>query len=102
MIRRAVITFDEAGDRVMGSFVDHLPLVVKFAPSNSSEPVEVGSNAVITGGTVYARDLPESPDVLATDRARIRGHDYEIEGEIGSWQRATGWGIQFGVKRVRG
>lgn len=102
MIRRAEITKDEAGDRVVGSFADHLPMAVKFAPSNSTEPVEVGSNAVITGGTVYARDLSAPPDVVATDRARIRGIDYEIEGEIGSWQRATGWGIQFGVKRVKG
>ena len=93
---------DEYGDPIPGDYVEHLTLPAKFAPNNSTEPVEVGRNAVITGGTVYIRGLPAPPDIVAQDRARILGADYEIEGEIGSWQRRATWGIQFAVKQVKG
>lgn len=102
VILRYVEGEDEYGDPIPGDYTDHLKFNAKFAPNNSTEPVEVGRNTVITGGTVYIRDLPAPPDVSAGDRARILGVDYEIEGDIGPWQRKATWGIQFGVKKVKG
>lgn len=102
VILRYVEGVDEYGDPIPGDFAEHLRFDAKFAPNNSSEPVEVGRNAVITGGTVYVRDLSAPPDVVAQDRARILGVDYELEGDIGPWQRRDTWGIQFAVKKVKG
>lgn len=102
MIQRAAITHDETGDRIIGAFADHLSLTANFAPGNSSEPVTVGANSVITGGVVYARDLSTIPDIQETDRAVIRGKPFSIEGEVGVWKRHAGWAIQFAVKRVVG
>lgn len=96
-ITRATVTTDPYGDPVPGAFKDHLALVGKFAPNNPEEAAEVGRNAVIHGGTVYARTSTQ-PDVQATDRAVIRGVEYEIDGEVGFWRRSTGWGVQFAVK----
>lgn len=67
-----------------------------IAPSSTSEDNN-GRTAVVTGLTVYA--TPEAATgaygwtaygdplviVLATDRLRIRGHVYEVVGEIGEW-----------------
>lgn len=146
-IRRAEQVEDAYGDPALGAYTDHLTLDGQFAPSNPTEPVEVGRNAVITGGTVYIRDVPivsyaedpvpvdggdpdpgddvldggspnpgepvvdgsgapviveEYPDVQSTDRAVIRGVEYEIDGEIGLWRRDASWGIQFAVTRAEG
>lgn len=98
-VTRAATVDDPYGDPVPGVFVDHLALVGKFAPSNPSEPIEVGRNTVITGGTVYVR-VSTVPDVVASDHAVIRGVEYEIDGEIGVWRRASGFGVQFAVRRV--
>lgn len=99
-IRRAAESTDPYGDPIPGTFTDHVVLVGKFAPNNPTEPVEVGRNAVITGGTVYVRTAAV-PDVVSTDRAVIRGVELEIDGEIGVWRRNSGFGIQFAVKKVK-
>lgn len=100
-ITRAGSATDEYGDPIPGEYANHLALAGRFAPNNPAEPVEVGRNAVITGGTVYVRDLASPPDVLPTDRAVIRGVTYEIDGEIGVWRRNTGFAVQFAVKKSR-
>lgn len=101
-ILRASPGEDEYGDPVGGSYSDHLTLQGQFAPSNPEEPVEIGRNAVITGGTVYVRDLEAAPDIRASDRAAIRGVEYEIDGEIGLWRRNSSWAVQFAVHHAEG
>lgn len=101
VVRRASAQTDEYGDPIPGAFADHLTLQGKFAPNNPAEPVEVGRNAVITGGTVYVRDLPTKPDVADTDRVNIRGVEFEIDGEVGAWLRADTWAVQFAVKAIK-
>lgn len=101
VILRASEATDVYGDPIPGEFADHLAVAGKFAPTNPSEPIEVGRNAVITGGTVYVRDLASRPDVLPTDRAKIRDVEYEIDGEVGAWLRADTWAVQFAVKAVK-
>lgn len=101
VVRRASAATDEYGDPVPDVWADHLELSGKFAPNNPSEPVEVGRNAVITGGTVYVRDLASKPDIVSTDRARVSGSEYEIDGEVGVWLRADTWAVQFAVKAIK-
>lgn len=97
-ITRATSATDPYGDPIPDVYANSVLLSGKFAPNNPSEPVEVGRNTVITGGTVYVR-TPTIPDVKATDHAVIRGVEYEIDGEVGVWRRSSGFGIQFAVKR---
>lgn len=101
-VHRASMVLDTYGDEVPGPFVKVLELVGRFAPNNPAEPVEVGRNAVITGGTVYVRGLSAVPDVRATDRALVRGALFDIDGEVGVWRRSSDWGVQFAVKAVAG
>lgn len=101
VVRRAVVVTNPDGDPVGESWVDHLTLSGKFAPSNPSEPLEVGRNTVITGGTVYVRDLPVRPDITAADRAVVRGVEYAIDGEVGAWLRSSSWAVQFAVKAAK-
>ena len=101
-IWRAGSATDDYGDTIPGVYAKHLTLSGKFAPNNPAEPVEVGRNAVITGGTVYVRDLSSVPDVRATDRAKIRGIFYEIDGKVGAWRRSSSFAVQFAVKAVDG
>lgn len=99
-IRRAAAATDPYGDPIPGGYADHVALVGKFSPNNPAEAAEVGRNAVITGGTVYVRDLASPPDVVASDRAVIRGVTYEIDGDVGVWRRSAGFAVQFAVKRA--
>lgn len=99
-IHRATETTDAYGDPVPGPYTKVLTLTGKFAPNNPDEAAEVGRNAVIHGGTVYAR-TPTQPDIRATDRAVIRGVTYEVDGEVGFWRRSTEWGVQFAVKAAK-
>lgn len=73
------------------------------APRSSSEPDEIGRDAVITGITVY---LPPNTVVTPTDRLRARGTVYEVVGEPGDWRNPfTGgqpWGIEVACQRVEG
>lgn len=100
VIRRAVMVTNPDGDPVGESWTDHLTLSGKFAPSNPSEPLEVGRNTVIKGGTVLVRDLASRPDITAHDRAVIRGVELLIDGEVGAWLRSDSWAVQFAVKAV--
>lgn len=93
---------DAYGDPVPGALAKVKDYACRFAPNNPAEPVEVGRNAVISGGTVYIRDLDAEPDIRATDHAKIRGVTYLIDGEVGLWRRSEGFAVQFAVKKVTG
>lgn len=97
-ILRASTVTNADGDPVSDAWDDHLDLEGKFAPSNPSEPLQVGRNTVISGGTVYIRDLATRPDIAATDRVVIRESEFAIDGEVGAWFRAESWAVQFAVK----
>jgi len=101
-IWRAGSVNDAYGDPVPGTWAKSTEYQCKFAPNNPAEPVEVGRNAVITGGTIYIRDLASAPDIRATDRAKIRGLMFELDGDVGVWRRSKEFAAQFAVKRVTG
>ena len=97
---RAGSATDPYGDPVPGVWSKQASYDAVLGPSNPSEPVEVGRNAVITGGTVYIRDLLSVPDIRATDRAKVRDVMFEIDGEVGVWRRSDSYAVQFAIKRV--
>lgn len=57
-----------------------------FAPGGSTEPVEPGRTPVVTVPTLYWRN--EWPDVVSTDRLRVRGTVFEVQGEPADWRPA--------------
>jgi hypothetical protein len=68
-------------------------------PRGSSELVQ-GQDMVIVGLTVL---LPTGTAVVATDRARVRGDLYEVDGQPGEWRSCfTGLssGVQVALTRV--
>ena len=92
---------DPYGDPIPGEYLPHLTVEARVAPNNPSEPVEVGRNAVITGGTIYIRDK-EVLDITSEDRVEVHGKVYEIDGEVGIWPRSREYGHQFAYKKLRG
>lgn len=72
------------------------------APRYSSEPTEKGRNGVIIGLTILA---PAGSDILFTDRIKIAGVVYEIEGDPADWSNpftGTEFGMEIAVKRAVG
>lgn len=72
------------------------------APRLDSEDRTNGRQGVIVGLTVYA---PAGADILATDRVRVRGDDYEVDGEPGDWRSPYGTangGLEIALRRVEG
>ena len=54
-----------------------------FDPGGSVEPVELGRAAVVTTPKCYWRDV--APDVVSTDRLRVRGVVYQVTGNPAAW-----------------
>lgn|GEM_PF-2534553 len=99
-IYRAAEAVDEYGDPRPVGPVDTWPEVLEIegrhAPANPAEPLAVGRNTVIAGGTVYSRDLA-ARNVLPTDAVGIGGVRYMVDGQVGVWSEV---GVQFAVKAV--
>lgn len=56
--------------------------VVPPEPRPSDEPVADARNAVISGWTLY---LPPGDPITRTDRVRVRGEDYPVQGQPADW-----------------
>jgi len=71
-----------------------------FAPSGSTEPVELGRDSVVTKPAVYA---PFGVDVLAGDRIVVRSRVWEVDGDPAQW-RMPGWdaGVEIKLQAVAG
>lgn len=72
------------------------------APRYSSEPNTLARNGVIIGFTIFA---PSGSDIIYTDRIKIDGLVYDIEGEPANWSSpftGTEFGMEFAVKRAIG
>ncbi|WP_168708054.1 hypothetical protein [Actinomyces procaprae] len=82
-VRAGPGTTDRYGERVPGPDVEtELPPAL-FAPGGTSEPVTVGAAPVISSPTLYWRGA--WPDVLASDRLRVHGTVYRVEGAPARW-----------------
>jgi hypothetical protein len=70
-------------------------------PRGSSELVQ-GRDTVIVGLAIL---LPAGTAVAASDRLRVRGDLYEVDGQPGSWQSpfsGLSAGVQVALTRVTG
>lgn len=74
---------DRYGNPIPGTDVETSLTGAAFAPGGTLEPVEVGRTPIITTPKVYFRD--DDPDLVPTDRLRIRGVIYTVEGHPAVW-----------------
>lgn len=74
---------DRYGNPIPGADVEVALPRAAFDPGGSLEPVEVGRAPVVTTPKAYWRDV--APDVQATDRLRVRGIVYRVEGRPALW-----------------
>lgn len=90
---------DSQGNPIFEDLPDIPVAGCAFAPRSSEEN---GSNAgarIITGGTVYA---PPGTVLFPTDLLRIRGQEWQIDGEVGDWVSPFSGderGVEVAVKR---
>lgn len=74
---------DRYGNPLPGVDVETALTGAAFDPGGSLEPVEVGRMPVITTPKVYFRDY--APDIVSTDRLRVRGLVYAVVGRPARW-----------------
>ena len=73
---------DRYNNPVPGADVRTDVLHCAVAPATSTEPLEVGRAAVITGQAVY---MPPGVDVRPSDRVEIRGVAWQVDGDPAVW-----------------
>lgn len=86
---RAVPTIDRYGDQVPGDWTtaDQLPIAGCRVQPAAGPEVVVDRDEITRRWFLWA---PANADVLATDRIRWQGADYEIQGEVRRWPSPTG------------
>lgn len=92
---------DKFGDPVAGSAAETAVPGCAFWPRTTTELLN-GQNTLIEGLDVF---FPPGTDVRATDRLRITGLIYEVDGDPGVWRSeltGTDAGIQASATRVTG
>jgi hypothetical protein len=74
---------DRYGNPLPGVDADTPLTGAAFDPGGSLEPSEVGREQRVTNPKVYFRDY--APDIVATDRLRVRGDVYRVIGRPAKW-----------------
>ena len=69
--------------------------IAPLEPRPSLEPVQEARNAVMSGWTLY---LPSGDPIRRTDRVRVRGEVYPVQGEPADW----GMGVVVQAFRTEG
>lgn len=82
-LRREQTGTDRYGLPVYETTETDLPRAM-FAPRNVVPAVEVGRQPTIVEPTLYWPDL--WPDVVASDRLRVRGRVYEVNADTADWK----------------
>lgn len=95
-IRAEVVGEDRYGNPVTGDVESTLPSA-GFAPEGSPEVDQVGRVVVTGRPSLYWRG--EWPDVVASDRVRVRGVVYAVDGTPADWRDP--WGSPLGGLVVR-
>lgn len=79
----APIGTDAFGQPIPGPDVATDLEATAFDPGGSTEQLEVGRAPVVTTPKVYFRGT--TPDILHTDRLRVRGVVYDVDGKPAVW-----------------
>lgn len=79
----ASVANDALGVPIPGADVETALSTALFAPGGSDEPVQVGRTPVVSSPGLYWRG--EWPDVVATDRVRVRGRVFAVDGDPADW-----------------
>lgn len=74
---------DQYGERMPGQTVEEPLPDALFAPGGTSEPVMAGAAPVLSSPTLYWPG--QWPDLTATDRVRVGGVIYRVEGRPADW-----------------
>lgn len=74
---------DRYGNPLPGADVETAIDGAAFDPGGSLEPVEVGRTQTATTPKVYF--WRSSPDIVSTDRLRVRGLAYRVTGHPAKW-----------------
>lgn len=74
---------DRYGNALPGVDVDTPIDGAAFDPGGSLEPVEAGRAQTVTTPKVYF--YQSSPDIVSTDRLRVRGLTYQVIGHPAVW-----------------
>ena len=96
------IGFDNSGDPIPDTRIEHDIAGCGVAPRYSTEPTERGRQGVIVGLTVYA---PTGSDVLSSDSLRVRGDLFVVDGHPAEWRSPfSGWapGVEVAIRRAVG
>ncbi len=86
---------DAFGQPIYGPDVEVEVGPALFAPGGSTEPLEVGRTPVVTAPSLYWPGL--WPDVVATDRLRVRGAMFAVLGVPADWRPASSTGGPGGL-----
>jgi len=81
-LRPGAPTVDEYGTQIPGAEVEVPIMGAAFDPGGSSEPAQTGTARVVTTPKIY---FTTSPDVLSSDRMRVRGLVYSVIGNPALW-----------------
>ena len=96
-------SLDPYGDPLPGADAETDLPGAAFDPGGSLEPVEVGRAQTVTTPKVYF--YRSSPDVVSTDRLRVRGLTYQVIGRPALWvspYTLTTAGLVVELKLVEG
>jgi len=97
-IRAQVTGEDRYGNPTTTDVESDLPAAL-FAPEGSPEIAEPGRTIVTQGPSLYWRG--EWPDVVSSDRLRVRGEVFAVDGHPADWRGLTG-GLVVRLRRVEG
>ena len=83
-LRAGAPTTDEYGTPIPGVEVEVPITGAAFAPGGSTEPAQTGMARVVITPTLYFHH--SWPDIISSDRIRVRGLIYSVIGQPPDWR----------------
>lgn len=90
-LRREQTGVDRYGNPTYGTTATDIPELALFAPKHTIPALEVGRAPVVVEPTVYWFQV--WPDVVASDRLRVRGVEYEVQSVPADWRSENVGGL---------
>ncbi len=101
-VRRSPGGRDKYGDSITSTASRTALTGCLIAPTAAATVVERGRDGTVTERTLYG---PADLDLLHTDQVEIDGVPYDVEGDPGTWQHASGYGrggVEVKLRRAVG